>query len=470
MAAYLALAPEIILALAALVALFADVLGGDRTAAAIGAVAAGAVAWLVWVFPPSGDLFGGMLSFSAGTGNQALRSAIPALTCLFLVWVLARGWAGLRAREAVSMVLFSTLGGMLLVSANDLVLLFLALEVATMPAYILIGYAQLDRRGLEGALKYFLLSLLTSLFLSYGLSFLFGISGSTSYASIDLSHAGALGLAAAIMVLVGLFAKITAAPFHFWSPDAYEGATVPAVAFVASVAKIGPLVAAVHLVSQVLVSAGSLSTVLFVVSIISMVLGNLAALVQTDLRRLIAYSGIANAGYLLLGLGAANLAGYASSMFFVVVYTVGVMGLLLVVAAEGSTMSDIAGLVRRRPLEAWCSIGFLFSLIGFPPMAGFYGKLTVFGSALGAGYTIPVVVAVIMSIISAGYAFNVIRAMFTPGENAPEEVVREPIELTSSYPQWRLLAGTVVLALALLTIALGVIAQPLVNLLQAGLF
>lgn len=181
-----------------------------------------------------------------------------------------------------------------------------------------------------------------------------------------------------------------------------------------------------------------------------------------------AYSGIANAGYMLLGVAAGTPAGYASAVFFVVVYVVSVLGLMLVVAAEGPTMEEIAGLVKRRPVAAWSTIGFLFSLIGFPPMVGFYGKLTVFGSALKVGYTWPIAVAAIVSVISAGYAFAIIRAMFTPGESAPEAIDRPAIEEASAYPQMPLVAGSVILVLALLTVFLGLATEPIVKLLSAA--
>lgn len=465
---YLVLAPEICILIAALLTLFGERLGGDRAAAAIGVVGAVLATTIPWFAPRPESLFGGALLFEPHPASIMVRASIAFFTAMFLAWVFARGWAGTPAREAVSMTLFAALGGMLLVSANDMVTLFLALEIATMPGYVLLGYARDERNGLEGTLKYFLLSVLTSLFLAYGLSFVYGISGATIYDAIDLSGGGRLAIFAAVLVIIGFLAKISAAPMQYWAPDAYAGATVPAVGFVSSVAKIGPLFAFVKFVSVVLHGTPGITIILLVASIASMVLGNLVALVQTDIRRLMAYSGIANAGYMLLGVAAGTAAGYASAVFFAVVYVVGVLGLMLVVAAEGPMMQDIAGLVHRRPVAAWSSIGFLFSLIGFPPMVGFYGKLTVFGSALDVGFVWPVVVAIIMSVISAGYAFAIIRAMFTPGESAPEEIIRPSIEEASAYPQMPVVAGTVILTLAILSVLLGIVTQPLVDLLRAA--
>ena len=462
------LLPEVIVLLGALIALFGERISADRGAAVIGLVATGAATAAVWLVPVPRYLFGTMLSFGPGPAGLVVRSAICALTFLFLAWVTARGWSGERPGAAVSMVLFAVAGGMLLVSANDLVVLFMGLELATMPAYVLIGFSRDEERSLEAALKYFLLSVLTSVTLAYGLSFIYGMNGTTAYLPVEQTG-GLLALFAGSIVMVGLLAKITAAPFHFWSPDAYEGASIPSVAFVASVAKIGPLYALVKFVAVVLPAVSGLSTGILAVAVVSMILGNVVALVQTDLRRMVAYSGIANAGYMMLGLAAHSVAGYASTVFFVVIYAVSVLGLLLVVAQEGPTLQDVAGLVRTRAYAAWCAVGFLFSLIGFPPMVGFFGKLTVFGAAFGAGEYFAVVVAILMSVVSAGYAFRVIRAMFTPGEGAPEMVEREPIEKTATVPQWPVLAATVILVLAILTIALGVATQPLVSMLAAAL-
>lgn len=467
---YLVLAPEVILIVGALVALFADAFGSDRASAIVGAIAATAAAVLVWTFAGAQEMFGGMLVYGDGTASPLMRSVIAGYTAIFLLWVVARGWAGTPSREAVSMTLFVAVGGMLLVAARDLVTLFLALELATIPAYVLVGYARDDRRDLEGTLKYFLLSMLSGLFMAYGLSFVYGITGVTAYAPIDLVSAGKLGYLAILLVLTGFFTKIAAAPFHFWSPDAYEGATVPAVAYVSSVAKVGPIFAMVTFLAAVVPSgASAFASVMLVAAVASMVLGNLVALVQFDIRRMIAYSGIANAGYMMLGVATATPNGYASAVFFSVVYVVGVLGLMLCVAPEGSTLQDVAGLVKRRPLAAWASVGFLFSLIGFPPMAGFNGKLTVFGSALSAGYMWAVVVAILLSVVSAGYAFAIIRAMFTPGEGAPEAVDRPALEETAQVRQMPVFSNVVILVLVVLVLGLGIVTEPVVRLIAAGL-
>ena len=164
-----------------------------------------------------------------------------------------------------------------------------------------------------------------------------------------------------------------------------------------------------------------------------------------------------------------GVVGTGKVIFFIVVYALGVLGLLLVFAQEGPELQDVAGLVKRRTYAAWCTVAFLFSLIGFPPMVGFFGKLAVFSAAYHAGHMLAIVVAILMSVVSAGWAFNIIRAMFTPGEGAPAVVERPSLEASSAYRQIPVLAASVIFVLMLLVLGLGVVAQPLVHLLSVGL-
>jgi NADH-quinone oxidoreductase subunit N len=465
---FLALAPEALLAVVAVVVLFAEFFGKDRAAAIVGALAAAVAAALVWALPAPAVMLGGMLHFGSGVATATMRSSIAALLALFLVWVAARGWAGFSAREGVSLALFSTVGGMLLISANDLVMLFMAMELSTLPAYVLIGYARENRLGLEGALKYFLLSMLASLLMAYGLSFVYGLNGATVYRALPAS-AQALGIVAGLLIAAGFLAKTTAMPFQFWSPDAYAGSSLTSVAFVSAIAKIGPVWAFARFFMVVFPGAKELMLILLISAVASMILGNVVAIIQSDTRRIIAYSGIGNIGYMLLGISAGSVEGAAGAVFFVVVYAVCVVGQVLVFAQEGPMLADLAGLVHRRPYAAWASVAFLFSLIGFPPMVGFFGKLAVFSAAYAVGNAWAVFVAILVSVISAGYAFNILRAMFTPGEGAPEDVERPMLEETTTYRQYPVVAAAVVLLLAVLVIGLGVIAQPLVNMLSVGL-
>ena len=458
MTPYLALLPEAALFAAAFVALFAGILPGrGRTAALLGAlVALGAAVGAAASGAATRTLFDGALTLDGP--SAFVRAAIAALTGAWLLWVAGRGIAGERRNEAVALSLLSAAGGMLLASASDLVTFFVALELATMPAYVLIGYRRDDARGLEGALKYFLLSLLTSLVMLYGLSFLFGVSGSTRYDVIAEGVTGTLGLVGALFVTVGLLAKMSAAPFHYWAPDAYAGAAPETVALVSAVPKIAGMAAAARLLGPLAAQVDGLPLALALAAAASMVLGNLAAYPQRDIRRLMAYSGVAHAGYLFMGIAAGSEAGAAAALFYAAVYAAPSMAIVLLAAEEGTRLDDLGGLAERRPVAAWATVAFLLSLVGIPPLAGFFGKLQLFGAALDAGWVWLVVLAVAASAASAGYYFRIISPMFF-GE--PPEDVRTLASSPLASAAWVLLLGV--------TFGAGILASPVLRLLGAAL-
>ena len=443
------LLPEYLVIAGALVVLFADVLRlGDRGAARLGAAIAVAAAVVAALIGPGGAPFGGMLALDEGA--VFARVAITALTAVWMLWIAGRGTGAERSAEAVALALFSVLGGMLMVSARDLIVLFISLELSTMPAYVLMGYRRTDSNGLEGALKYFLLSMLTSLVMLYGLSFVYGIAGTTAYAGLITGEPGLLRSLSFVFVLVGLFAKLSAAPFHFWTPDAYSGAPAWAVAFVSTVPKIAGTVAAVQLVGALAPGVSTAGAVLVAVAVVSMVVGNLAAYPQTDLRRLMAYSGVAHTGYILLALAAGDVGG-AAAVFYAVAYAVPSMAIMLVAAEEGPALTDLGGLAARRPALAWAFVVWLLSLVGIPPMVGFFGKLYLFTSAVSADLLWPVIVAVAMSVASAGYYFRVLREVFF-GERADAPALERSV-----------LAAVALGLAAVVTLVLGVLAQPVLT-------
>ena len=410
MTGYALLIPEFLVLAGAFWALFAELLPGRDRGSAWAGFALTAVAAVIAVLQPvavSGP-FPDQLAFD-GPARFA-RVTILVLTAAWMLWTAGRG-AG-RMREAVALALFAVLGALLMSGARELVTLVLAIELATLPAYVLIGYRKDNVLGLEGALKYFLLSLLTSLVMLYGFSFLYGISGSTLYAEIDLAGAGVLGLIAVLLSLVGLLAKLSAAPFHYWAPDAYAGAQPWTVAFVSTVPKVAGAFAAMRLLATMAPDTASMSTVLAVIAGGSILLGNLGALTQTDIRRMMAYSGVAHTGYLLLGAVTLTTGGYIAAVFYAVAYAFPSLGVMLVTAEEGPALADLNGLSSRRPAAAWATAVMLLSLIGIPPLVGFFGKLFLFQAALTGGQTVLVVLAVTMSVVSAGYYLRIVRAMF----------------------------------------------------------
>lgn len=450
------IAPELVLLAAALLALFADVLarGRERAAAWIGAAGAAAASVIAGLTAAGGiELFAG--SFVIDGPAQVARVATGALTALFLVWLAGSGLPRGGERVFTALVLFASLGGMLIAAARDWVVLLLALEVATMPAYVLMGFERREERSLEGALKYFLLSMIASALFFYGLSFVIGMSGSTAMAATKMDP-GLMGALAGTFLLAGLLAKLSAAPFQWWAPDAYAGAPVASVAFVSAVPKVAGLLAFARVVQVVAPQVDTIALLLAGGAVLSMVVGNLAAYPQTDLRRLMAYSGVAHAGYLLIGLAAGTTAGLGSALFYAIAYAVPSMGVMLVFAHAGRSTIEIRGLAARRPLYAWLTVLMLLSLIGVPPLAGFIGKLYLFTAAMDAGLVWLSVVGVVMSAVSAGFYFRIIRAMFFEAPEAASEDSEPATEADASG-----VSQAMVVACAALTVAIGLISSPL---------
>ena len=446
MATYGHLIPELMLVLGALWAIFAERLpGGDRGSAWVGAGLALAAGVVAWIEPATRrGPFDGLLAFD-GPARFA-RIAVALLAAVWLLWTAGRGEG--RLREGVALSLFSVVGCMFMAEARELVTLLLSFELATLPAYVLIGYRRNDVRGLEGAIKYFLLSMLTTLVMLYGFSFLYGLTGSTRYASMDLRAAGMLGIVGLLMALVGMFAKLSAAPFHYWAPDAYSGSTPWAVAFVSTVPKVAGAVAIVRFVSALAPGIPAVGSVIAIVAFASMVLGNLAALTQTDLRRLMAYSGVAHSGYLLIGVAALSTAGYAAAVLYSVAYAIPSMAIMLVAAEEGPLVADFGGMGQRRTASSWGVVVLLLSLIGVPPMIGFFGKCGLIVAGQQRGLTILVITAVAMSVVSAGYYLRVVRGMFFGETPAGARELKRNAPAAIAF-------GLAVLATVVLGVALG---------------
>jgi NADH-quinone oxidoreductase subunit N len=444
--------PEVLVVAGALVALFGELLPGrDRTAAYVAAAFAALAALLVAFGGTGGPMVFGQVE-PDGVARFA-RAGVAGLAAIWALWVAGRGMPGERRRDAVALAMFAAAGGMLLAMSQDLIVMYIALELSTMPAYVLMGYRRRDVSGLEGALKYFLLSMLTSIIMLYGLSFLYGISGSTAFAEISIEGAGVLGPIAVLLTLVGLLAKMSAAPFHYWAPDAYAGATPASVAFVSTVPKIAGIVVIARLLAATAPEMPTLVSLIAVASVASMLLGNLAALPQSDLRRLMAYSGVAHTGYILMALAGGTAAGYTAAVFYALAYAVPSMAVMLVAAEEGTDLTDLAQLAAGRPWLAWSMVVWLLSLIGIPPLAGFFGKLYLFGAAVDSQLYALVIAGVLTSVVSAGYYFRIVREMFF-GQARPsaEAVARTPA------------AAAVALGLlALATVVMGIAASPLLR-------
>lgn len=404
-----ALRPEAVLVVGALVVLGMDLTvfrnhsAVDRLGRArlIGALALVGAMMFAGVFGVRGEVFGAVLMFD--TVGAATRIGVLLLALLTLGFA-GDARASRNPAEFVAILLFATTGFLLMAVAQQLLVAFLALELASLSLYVLAGYDKSRPEGAEAALKYFLFGGMAAAFLLFGFSLIYGLTGSIELpgiAAVLASQAPSpLLLVALVMVLVAFGFKAAAAPFHLWAPDVYQGAPIPSAALIASASKLAGFTLFYRLLWPGLGAvAGSVSTAsgspgwllpVAVVSAASMLIGNFAALAQRDVRRLLAYSAIAHAGALLLGIVAGGVAGPGPLFYYAVTYglaTVGAFGVIAVMAGAGCghNISDLAGLSRRSPLLAGCLAIFVLSLAGIPPLAGFFGKFAVFAAALQLG-------------------------------------------------------------------------------------
>jgi NADH-quinone oxidoreductase subunit N len=366
-----------------------------------------------------------------------------------------------------ALLLLAAAGMLAMVTANDFMTIFLALEIFSLALYILVGYYRHDYLSGEAALKYFLLGAFASGFFLYGIALIYGATGHTNLTSITMSiapqsssppYAPLLPIGIGLL-LVGFGFKLALVPFHMWTPDVYQGAPTTVTAFMAVATKTAAFAALIRVLAAFTTASQPWLMVLAVVAALTMTLGNLAALRQTSLKRMLAYSSIAHAGYILTGLAAGTEQGAQAALYYLVVYTfmnLGAFGVVLAVQRREEndlTTRQIAGLASRQPVLAALMAIFMFALIGIPPLAGFFGKLYVFGAAVGAGLTWLAVIGVINSGIAAYYYLRVTVSMYMGGaESQPAEAL-----------------GVSGLALAALsaaavgTILLGLWQQPLVN-------
>jgi NADH-quinone oxidoreductase subunit N len=373
-----------------------------------------------------GAVFGGVFMFDSLA--VATRCSVLALVLLAL-GVSAGARVPRNPAEYVALLLFAATGFTLMAAAQQLLVVFLALELASISLYVLAGFDLSRRESAEAALKYFLFGGMSAAFLLFGFSLIYGLTGSIELQQISLVLAhqpsSPLLAVALIMILVAFGFKMAAAPFHLWAPDAYEGAPAPAAALIASASKLSAFVLFTRLLWSGFGSAGGnlllpgwVPTVALLAAA-SMMLGNLAALAQTNVRRLLAYSAIAHAGSLLLGVITVGTAGPGPVFYYAATYglaTVGAFGVIAIVerAGECQRITDLAGLHRRSPLLAGCLLIFILSLAGIPPLAGFFGKFFVFSAAFNiGGLASPpgwlALAALLLSIVSLYYYLLILK-------------------------------------------------------------
>lgn len=427
-------APEGIVVLVALAVLTIGLMS-DRSRNLPAVIAALGILLAIWTtlrLPPQANPFSGMLVISP------LNSLFKVI-CLALAFVtvpLAASEKSLRnPGEYLAMLLLGTVGLLLLVGSEELLMIFIGLELLGLSLYVLAAFDKTDVRSAEAGLKYFLFGSTASAFTLFGISLVYGMTGTTALASI----AGAIGRApiqpllgvGIVMTLIGFGFKIAAAPFHLWAPDAYQGAPVPSAAFIASGSKVAAFVvlgkivlmgfAPAHGKADWHSMAAGWSPVLAALAALSILLGNFVALAQTNVRRLLAYSAVAHAGYTLLGLVAGGREGFSATLFYTTIYAITLIGAFGVVGfvkreTGGDDIQNFTGLASRSPLTAACMAVFMLSLAGLPPLVGFVGKFYLFTAAFRAGGNSGllwlVALALFGSFISLYYYLSVLKVIF----------------------------------------------------------
>jgi len=372
--------------------------------------------------------------------------------------------------EYYSLMLFGMLGMMIMVSAPSFVTLYLGLELMALCTYVLVGYQRDVLRSSEAALKYFILGSLASGILLYGISFTYGVTGSFDFSTIGESlltpHADArlsmmLGL---VFLIAGLAFKISVAPFHMWTPDAYEGAPTPVTAYMSIGPKVAGLVIFIRVLSEALPSLqADYTTLLSWMAVATMAVGNLAAIAQRNIKRMLAYSTIGHIGFALLGVIAANADGYAGVLVYLTIYLFMNMGAFAIIilmrreGIQGELLDDFAGLSKVRPGYALAMGLFMFSLAGIPFLGGFWAKYVVFIAAIEAGHLYLASIALLFSAVGAFYYIRVVKYIYFDDER-----------VSFNFVENRLMQGTVILT-AIAVVLIGLFPSSIIEICKAAI-
>jgi NADH-quinone oxidoreductase subunit N len=455
--------------------------------------------------PQPEPLFNGMFD-PVGFANMTLLASLLAVLVALGVTLLAPAYLerrGLQRGEFYALILFATVGLIFMAGSTHLIMIFLGIELLSIPLFILAGFARPNLRSQESALKYFLLSAFATGFLLYGIAFIYGATGSMNLLEIrglllnDMQmgaptilmvggQVNLMLLAGLTLVLVGIGFKISLVPFHQWTPDVYEGAPTPVTAFMVAGTKVGGFAALINILVAFVALVGWWASLIAIIAVLTMLVGNIGAILQRNIKRMLAYSSIAHAGYMLIGVaGFALPAGgliLPALILYLAVYALMNLGAFAVlIALEEGTKREVVeleqfeGLGRRHPVLGLLLGFFLLSLAGFPPTAGFFAKFFLFTGILladqapqqppgvpGGMFIWLIVIAVVLSVISVFYYARYIVAMFMmPRAEEEEEVVAEPAP-ARRRPSW--MVGTAVTVLALLILILGLFPNPVLGL------
>jgi NADH-quinone oxidoreductase subunit N len=439
------LAPELILVGAGMVLLVAEAVMKRLShrvlaVASVAAIVAAAIDDLtLWSWGGSPTVLGGMVS----ADRYAVLARLILLTVAVVGILFGHHYfsrTGESRGEFYPMLLLCTSGMTLIAAAGNLIVVFLALEILSLSLYVLTGMS-LRLASIEGAMKYFLLGAFSSAFFLYGIAMAYGATGTTSIAGMAqaLSRSGSsqtLALTAAGLLAVGFGFKVAAVPFHMWTPDVYQGASTPITAYMAAATKVAAFAALIRVFD---VSFGPLvsdwTPFIWVLSAVTMVVGSVLAIAQTDVKRMLAYSSIAHAGFILTAVTAATAGGVSAALFYLVAYAamiLGAFGVVMLVSIRGedrTSLTSYAGLARRSPALAGLLTLFLLSLAGLPPTAGFIAKVSVFAAAVRVGHWPLVLIAVLASVVAAFFYLRVIVLMYMqdPQETAEARAVPLPV-------------------------------------------
>lgn len=467
---YLLLAPEILLASAGLLLLLAGAIGrgmGNRESAVVAivslALTAGVLLRVHWVIPGRLLILNGSFVLDGFSFFWKLLVLVAtALTVLISIRFIDEG--NYRATEYYSLLLLATSGMLFMASGYTLLTIWIGLETMALASYILAGYFKRERRSNEAALKYFILGALSSGILLYGISLLYGATGTIQLAELSEALRDVEGNPLVplgwLMLAAGLFFKIAAVPFHIWTPDVYVGAPTPVTAWLAVASKAASFAILLRIFYEGL---GSLrvewQTVVAIVSAVTMIWGNVAALTQDNVKRMLAYSSIAHAGYVLIGVLAVSQVGMWSVIFYLLAYTfitLGAFGTVIVLERReyaGETAADYAGLARRSPFLAAMMLLFMIALTGIPPTGGFVGKFYLFAAAVQTGWSWVAVIGVLTSAVSLYYYFRIVLNMY----------LRDSDQTTPVPLKAPALVGAIAFC-ALATLAMGIIPGPFIEL------
>ena len=460
--------PEIVLAALVCILLIADAWLKDHERhvsywLAIVALLGTAVLTATTLGQPTVVTFQGL--FVADLMSQLLK--VATLVTVAATLMLGRSYLearGMLSGEFLCLAIFGTLGMMVMISAQHFLTLYLGLELMALSQYAVVALQRDSARATEAGMKYFVLGALSSGLLLYGLSMIYGATGSLELTRVAYaiehgqSHA-MLGVFGLVFVVAGIAFKLGAAPFHMWIPDVYHGAATPATLLVGGAPKIAAFAFVMRLLANGLQGlSGDWQQMLVVLAVASMAVGNVVAIAQSNLKRMLAYSTISHMGFLLLGILSAGNSGYASAMFYLLVYvvmTLGSFGMILLLSRAGfeaENIDDFRGLNQKSKWYAFVMLVLMFSLTGLPPTAGFFAKLAVLEAALEAGFTWLVVVAVLLSVVGAFYYLRIVRMMYMDAP-AGEITIDRRIET-----RW------ILSAIAVVVIVLGIVPSWLMDL------